>query len=338
MQTNKYIFIILAITWLAACSEKTAEAPATAAPVTVAPTTKTDAPIDTPPAQATMHKAVSENPAQTKERNTSDVNPIPGYNPEKEAQRIDAYLGNLKIAAYAFNPPSPIFVDKPTTVHLWLDPQVSAVALAQELKKLVPRDAARVESGKTKWSPQMRATLSGEEFKVIAIDPEVQLVSLSERTRWSWDITPLSANETLSLHLRLEVIFPSELGVKTITTLDREIYVEATWWWLFDHYFDKYWKWLLGGLGTTIASIVVWWWNIRRTKNNETGHRTINKDSNEDASQVYIKNNRVIGNEVDGSLTMSSYDSESNPKKTTIEGNELANNTVKGDLTIGVKR
>lgn len=185
-------------------------------------------------------------------------------NPQTIVQRIDAYFSSLKSAAYTFNPPSPIRVAEPVTVHFWLDPQAAPAALAEELKKLVPQDGARVESGKTKWSPKMRATLSGSDFDVKAIDSEEQMISSTQRTTWSWDITPSHPGEKLALHLRLAVILPDEFGApKTVTTLDREINVEVTQWWLFDHYFDKYWKWLLGGFGTVIVSFIAWWWKNR---------------------------------------------------------------------------
>lgn len=209
------------------------------------------------PIKATSHQAASAEPATA------------GAAPEDETasqiQRIDAYFNGLKTAAYTFNPPSPIKVAKPVTVHLWLDPQATAAELAEELRKAIPTDAARVESGETRWSPKMRATLSGPDFEVKAIDPEEQPVGSTQRTTWSWDITPLRAGEKLALHLRLAAVLPSELGPpKTITTLDREINVEVTWWWLFDHYFEKYWKWLLGGLGTAMASAIAWWWKNRK--------------------------------------------------------------------------
>jgi hypothetical protein len=182
-----------------------------------------------------------------------------------QVQRLDTYLDNLKTAAYTFNPPSPIEVAKPVTVYLWLDPQATAAELAEAFRQAVPRDAGRVESGETSWSPKMRATLSGPDFEIKAIDPEEQLVGSTQRTTWSWDITPLRAGEKLALHLRLAAVLPEELGPpKTITTLEREINVEVTWWWLFDHYFDKYWKWLLGGLGTALASAIAWWWKNRK--------------------------------------------------------------------------
>lgn len=209
--------------------------------------------------------AVSRRPVRSASYRPTAAEATPADETALQIQRLDAYLDSMQTAAYTFNPPSPIRVAEPVTVHLWLDPQATAATLAEELGKSLPPDAGRVESGVTRWSPKMRATLSGPDFEVKAIDPEEQLVGSTQRTTWSWDITPLRAGEKLTLHLRLAAVLPEELGPpKTITTLDREITVDVTWWWLFDHYFEKYWKWLLGGLGTALASVVAWWWKNRK--------------------------------------------------------------------------
>lgn len=258
------IAVVLIAFGLTACGgskppETAAAAPmpmraAVAAPA-AAPVAIKEAPKSAPapaPAATAMHTyrptpAAPRHPIKAA-THQAPTEPATGALPEDETasqiQRIDAYFNGLKTAAYTFNPPSPIQVAKPVTVHLWLDPQATAAELAEELRKAIPRDAARVESGETRWSPKMRATLSGPDFEVKAIDPEEQPVGSTQRTTWSWDITPLRAGEKLALHLRLAAVLPSELGPpKTITTLDREINVEVTWWWLFDHYFEKYWKW-----------------------------------------------------------------------------------------------
>lgn len=274
--------ILSVILMISGCGEKAAESVAAAPP---APEVTHAKPVPTEDKQAltaspitgeAMHKTQAAKAASSRQESSvgSAAPPdttIQNDRPEALTNRIDAYFTSLKTAAYTFNPPSPIKVAEPVTVHLWIDPQATAAELAEELKKAIPRDAARVESGQTRWSPTMRATLSGPDFDVKTVDPEEQPVSSTQRTTWSWDITPLRAGEKLALHLRLAAVLPAELGPpKTITTLDREINVEVTWWWLFDHYFEKYWKWLLGGLGTTIAGIVAWWWKNRQTANKNT--------------------------------------------------------------------
>jgi hypothetical protein len=33
--------------------------------------------------------------------------------------------------------------------------------------------------------------------------------------------------------------------------------------WLIDHYWGKYWKWMIGGLASAIAAAIAWWWKKR---------------------------------------------------------------------------
>jgi len=181
---------------------------------------------------------------------------------------IDAYLAGLESAAYTFNPPSPIKVARPHTVHLWLDPQATPEALAAELRAAVPEDAARVEAGETPWSPIMEATLTGSAFDIKPITPARQSISASRRTAWTWEVTATRAGEELPLYLTLNVILPEHLGPPhTVATLARRIDVEVTLWWAFDHYFDhyfdRYWKWLLGSVGTAFTGVIAWWWKRR---------------------------------------------------------------------------
>ena len=174
------------------------------------------------------------------------------------------FLAGFKDAAYTFNPPSPIKVAKPYPIHLWVDTKVSHQALAEDLKKLVPHDADRVESGTIQVSPVMKATLTGENFTIKPNSPEQQTIHLAGRTIWSWDIIPTWPGSQI-LHLRLIAIPPAGIADPyTIPVpLDRTIEVKVTPWWLLDFFFDKYWKWLLGGLGTLLFTVLGWWWKKR---------------------------------------------------------------------------
>lgn len=193
------------------------------------------------------------------------ITSTPPDSPDAEVARIDAYLNSLKSAAYTFNPPSPIQVAKPVTVHFWLDPQARPEDLAAELKAQVPEDAARVEAGTTRWSPQMEATLRGDEFDIKAITPERQPVSAAARTVWEWSVNPKQPGKAQRLYLTLNVVLPEALGgPRTQKTFEKRIDVEVTPLWLFDTYFEKYGTWALGGLGSLLAAVFGWWWKNRR--------------------------------------------------------------------------
>lgn len=254
------------------------------------------APAEAAAPKAPVHaaEAMTEEPAQGA---VTAAEPSPQYlrneslsrsmtrrtqSPQEETKRIDDYMRQLTESPYAFNPPSPIKVAKPVTVHFWLDPTSTAAQLAQELRRTVPQDADRVESGKALWSPKMRATLRGPGFDVKPVDgnSEEQSISSIQRTTWSWDVTPLHPGEKQTLHLRLEAVLPPELGsTRTIATLDRDIQVDVTLWWLIDHYFEKYWKWLLGGIGSALASAIAWWWKNRYAKNKNEKKENVAKST-----------------------------------------------------------
>jgi hypothetical protein len=206
--------------------------------------------------------------ATTGEMPTAKAEPRPaaknGGGEPSRSEGWQNFLAGFKDAAYTFNPPSPVKVAKPYPIHLWVDTKVSHQALAEELKKLVPHDAGRVESGTIQVSPVMKATLTGENFTIKPNSPEQQTIHLAGRTIWSWDITPTWPG-TQTLHLRLIAIPPAGIADPyTIPVpLDRTIEVQVTPWWLLDFFFDKYWKWLLGGLGTLLFTVLGWWWKKR---------------------------------------------------------------------------
>lgn len=189
--------------------------------------------------------------------------------------RRDAYHQKLKQASYTFNPLSPIKVVTPVTVFFWIDPVAEPMRLAEELKakllEMRPGEAPRTEAGRIDWSPKMRATLTGADFDITptegnGFDGQKDL-SATRRTDWAWDIKAKHVGETLPLHLRVWAVLPKELGEPyEVLKLDKLIHVEVTLIWLLDEYWEKYWKWILGGFGTALASAIGAWWKSRQPK------------------------------------------------------------------------
>lgn len=189
--------------------------------------------------------------------------------------RRDAYHKQLKQAAYTFNPLSPIKVATPVTVYFWIDPVAEPMRLAEELKakllEMRPGETPRTEAGRIDWSPRMRATLTGDDFDIMPTEGKgfdgQKNLSASRRTEWAWDIKARHVGERLPLHLRVWAILPQELGEPyEVLKLDKLIHVEVTWLWLLDEFWEKYWKWLLGGLGTALAGAIGAWWKSRQPK------------------------------------------------------------------------
>jgi hypothetical protein len=192
----------------------------------------------------------------------------PALNADRERMRQrDAYLASLQQGSYTFNPPSPIKVAQPVPVALWVDPIKTAAELAEEMRRSLPSTTARVEAGRTAWSPRMKATLTGVDIEVTSTDcprfDGIKDLSASARTEWGWTIVPTSPGKK-QLNLVLSVILPPELGLpRELPQLVREVEVEVTVWWLIDHYWERYWKWMLGGLASAAAASIAWWWQHR---------------------------------------------------------------------------
>ncbi|MCX5818974.1 MAG: hypothetical protein NT047_03555 [Deltaproteobacteria bacterium] len=189
--------------------------------------------------------------------------------------RREAYRKELKQASYTFNPPSPIKVAKPVTVHFWLDPLAEPMRLAEELKaellKMRPGETPKTKAGRMDWSPKMRAKLTGDDFVIIPTEGKdfdgLKTLSATRRTEWSWDVKAKNVGPQLPLHLKVWAVLPQELGdPDEVLKLDELIHVEVTFLWLVDEFWEKYWKGILGGLGTALAGAITAWWNIRRRK------------------------------------------------------------------------
>src|SRR5258708_6656292 len=186
---------------------------------------------------------------------------------EELLRRRDKYIAGLKKGAYTFDPPSKIEVERRVTVALWVDTVEEAAQLAEEMKKAIPASAASIEAGATTWSPRMRATLTGPDFEITPVDGKdfdgVKELSMTARTEWGWTLVPTFPG-TKQLHLLLSVVLPPNLGEpRELPQIDREVEVVVTVWWLIDHYWEKYWKWMIGGLAAAIASAIGRPWRKR---------------------------------------------------------------------------
>lgn len=189
--------------------------------------------------------------------------------------RREAYLKELKQASYTFNPPTPIKVATPVIVYLWLDPLAEPMRLAEELRvellKMRPGETPQTEAGRMEWSPKMRATLIGEDFDITPTEAKdfdgQKNLSASRRTEWSWDVKAKHVGQQLPLHLRVWAVLPKKLGEPhEVLKLDKLIHVEVTFLWLVDEFWEKYWKWILGGLGTALAGAISAWLKSRQPK------------------------------------------------------------------------
>jgi hypothetical protein len=110
----------------------------------------------------------------------------------------------------------------------------------------------------------MEARLSGTNFSILALAPEVQAVTWNEPTEWRWEVRPTEAGSQ-ALHLTLTAILQIEGtdSTRAIRTLDRDITVQVTWPQRVGGFAAANWQWLW----TTVAvPIALWVWGKKRKK------------------------------------------------------------------------
>jgi hypothetical protein len=108
----------------------------------------------------------------------------------------------------------------------------------------------------------MEARLSGPNFAITAITPEIQAVSRSEITEWKWEVKP-SSDGRHYLHLTLSALLRVD-GTPTpraIRTFDKVIEVEVEWHQRVGSFFEKNWQWLWAAI---LVPVVGWLWKRKK--------------------------------------------------------------------------
>lgn len=100
--------------------------------------------------------------------------------------------------------------------------------------------AAEKRGERIRVSDRIEARLSGSNFAIRAITPEVQDVSRSNLTEWQWEVKP-SSDGRHDLHLTLSALLSGDGASppKTIITFDQAVEVKTTWYQRVRSFFEK---------------------------------------------------------------------------------------------------
>jgi hypothetical protein len=170
-------------------------------------------------------------------------------------------LDALPLGSIAFNVPTMMTLNRSDDVRLLLSPSMSVEQLQKLLLEQLSRET-KVEGIEVRIAPRMEARLSGTNFSILALTPEVQPVTWKEPTEWGWEVSPTEAGSQ-ALHLTLTAILQIEGkdSTRAIRTFDRDIRVEVTWPQHISRFAAENWQWLW----TTVAvPIALWVWGKRR--------------------------------------------------------------------------
>jgi hypothetical protein len=212
-----------------------------------------------PPATGTVAEAPAR-PLDTAPPPTpaAPVGATSHLSPSTSIQSVDAAVRALDWGNIVFSAPDTMPLDRPQTFELVLSPTLSFNDLGEQLGKASRSDRAAVHI-----SPQMEATLKGEDFLIEALDPPVQTVASSPPTSWKWQVTPTKEGiQTLQLDLSAHIDVAGHDTPLVVKTFSRDIQVTVTMGSRFWHFVRTNWQWLWAALGVPTAAYF-----LRRKKN-----------------------------------------------------------------------
>jgi len=175
---------------------------------------------------------------------------------------IDRTLKNMKMANIAFNTPESMNLEKTELIHLILDMKKSVATL----KNMIEGEGKKV-GDRIRISSRMKARLTGQNFQIIAITPEIQAISGSYVTEWKWDIKP-ERTGSQKLHLTLSALIDveGESTERAIETFDRVIDIQVTPGQTIKTFFKNNWQWLWM---VVFAPIGTFLWRKKKGKGGE---------------------------------------------------------------------
>ena len=180
----------------------------------------------------------------------------PAQQPEDRLSSIDQILEKLEFGNIAFNAPKTINLRDTAIIQLMLDLKTPVDQLKQMIEAAGEKQGAQI-----RISDRMEARLSGSNFAITAITPEIQAISRNNITEWKWKVKP-SSDGRHYLHLTLSALL-SINGASTpraIRTFDQMIEVEVAWHQRVIPFFEKNWQWLWAAILVPIAG---WLWKRR---------------------------------------------------------------------------
>lgn len=195
----------------------------------------------------------------------------PGPPLEDRLSSIDQILEKLEFGHIAFNVPATINLRDTAIIQLMLDLKTPVDQLKQMIEAAGEKQGAQI-----RVSDRMEARLSGPNFAITAIAPEIQAISRSNITEWKWEVKPTSDGRH-HLHLTLSALL-SINGASTpraIRTFDQMIEVEVMWYQRIESFFDKNWQWLWAAILVPIAG---WLWKRRSSSESKVDQLNLKVD------------------------------------------------------------
>lgn len=159
-------------------------------------------------------------------------------------------LGNI-----LYNVPGSMALEESYEIKLLLSPSKSL----DELQKELP---GKTEGAQIRIANKMEARLTGQDFTITAVSPEIQGVSGQETTEWDWEVKPTSGG-LHNLHLTINVILliNGNETPRSIKTFDKQITVQVGFGHVVSSFIANNWQWLWTAV---LIPIAAWLWKKKK--------------------------------------------------------------------------
>jgi len=171
----------------------------------------------------------------------------------------DKELAKLDWQEMAYKAPDDMEIGSTATVEVALGGNKTFTELVLLLESVGKAEGQRVQV-----ADRMEARLTGSGFEIIANTPEVQLVSTTQATRWSWQVRAKDLGiQKLYLSLNVLLAVNDKDTTKSVSTFQREILVQVTSMagaWAF---IERYWTYLTLALSAVVIPLIGYLWTRR---------------------------------------------------------------------------
>jgi len=104
----------------------------------------------------------------------------------------------------------------------------------------------------------MKVRLSGDNFKISALNEEEQIVAKDTYTEWAWDVVPLKSKiQVLHFHVTIRLKIEGSEEKRDYPVIDKEVYVKVNPVYSTKVFAVNNWKWILTALLIPLAGWIV---------------------------------------------------------------------------------
>jgi hypothetical protein len=213
-------------------------------------------------AAATSHGPGQPRSPAASAATATQTNPSLAANLAMESEKIDGLVrGSAAVSA-----PSKVRVGNSFMVHLRISPDQLA-AVMRELKDEFPENQTVKGKHGIRLTPRMTASVAGFGFEIAPKDGQLQAVSGTETTTWSWEVKALESGlHTLTFTLSGLLAIEDKEVTRNFYQYQQKVEVEVS----PANFLQQYWQWIVTTLAVPAFAAL---WALFRKSQDRAGQR-----------------------------------------------------------------